>query len=94
MPTTMPRALSSEKIDKMMVTYRAYCITPFLPSWLASGTSRFTFPVTLTGALASYVDGTALAGLEDDVEIAATLRNGIKAVLGLAVERKCQISCL
>jgi hypothetical protein len=65
-------------------------MTPFLPSWLASGTSRFTLPVTLTGgwgAFTSYGDGTALAGFEGDVEIAARLRYGTKAVLGLAVGR-------
>jgi hypothetical protein len=52
--------------------------------------------VTLTGgcgALTSYGEGTELAGFEDDDEIAATVRYGIRAELGLAVGKDVRISC-
>lgn len=79
-----------------MNTYRAYCITPFFTSWLGNGTSRLTLPVTLTGGwcagFASYVVGRALAGFEDDDEMAATVRYGIKAELGLAGGKDVQLA--
>ena len=52
-------------------TYNAYCITPFLPSCDGSGTSRRGLPVMLIpGAGASCVVR-ALAGFDEEEEIAA-----------------------
>jgi hypothetical protein len=72
----------------MEETYSAYCITPFLTSWLGRGTSRLSFPVTPTGGCAPcalYGEGTEEVGFRDVDEMAATARYGIMAELGLAV---------
>ena len=82
---TAPRIMLREVGEE---TYNAYCMTPFFPSWLGNGTSRFSLPVTLVGGCVPctlYSDGTADAGFGAEDEIAATDRYGIMAELGLAV---------
>jgi hypothetical protein len=52
--------------------YSAYCITPFFPSCEGSGTSRLGLPVTLIDGFPDALCAvTALAGFEEDDEIAA-----------------------
>jgi hypothetical protein len=56
-------------------SYNAYCITPFLPSWLGNRTSRLSLPVTLNGLPPELPEllccETAVAGFADVEEIAA-----------------------
>lgn len=82
------------------MTYKAYCTTPFVPSWLGRGTSLCSFPV-----LRLVIDGggvglpltmpgfpmTGSAGFEvvDDMKAALAALNGWRAVIGLA-EEWCQ----
>lgn len=73
-------------------TYSAYCMAPFLPSWLGNGTSRRAcfmgggvpgLPTTVAGLFI------AVALLEELEERKAALpaRKGSRAVVGLAVQK-------
>lgn len=68
-------------------TYSAYCIAPFLPSWLGNGTSRRAcfigggvpgFPGTIAG-------DAALSEELEERKAVLPARNGNSAVAGLAV---------
>jgi len=53
-------------------TYNAYCMAPFFSSCEGSGTSRLGLPVTLSDGFPEGLCAvTALAGFEDEEEIAA-----------------------
>jgi hypothetical protein len=75
-------------IPKEKSTYRAYCIAPFLPSWLGNGTSRRSafigggvpgFPATNPG----FCIVVALFEEVEDIKAALPARKGIRAVVGL-----------
>jgi len=70
-------------------TYRAYCTSPLVTSWLGSGTSlrsRLARPYPAWG-------WTALAAsLRDEVERAAAARKGASEVVGLAVQLGAAVS--
>lgn len=66
-------------------TYKAYCITPFFPSWLGKGTSLLGFPVTLSGRPSSLDRIAGVAGFEAEEEMAAIDLYGSNAVVGFAV---------
>ena len=74
-----------------MVPYSAYCIAPFFPSWLGSGTSLRSLPVMLfMGGGGSGPPFTSpgfiisgAAGLEEELEMkAAEPARGMRAVEG------------
>jgi hypothetical protein len=79
-------------------TYRAYCITPLVPSWLGNGTSLCSLPVmvfieagggglplTRPGWRGSGM-GFAFLELEEEIEATATATlKGWRAAVGLAV---------
>jgi hypothetical protein len=61
-------------------------MTPFFSSCDASGTSRLGLPVTLIDGFPDTLCAvTALAGFDEEDEIAAIDRYGIKADAGLTV---------
>lgn len=71
-------------------SYSAYCMAPFLPSWLGSGTSRRAnfmgggvpgFPATKPG----FCIGVALFDDVEDMKATLPARNGSRAVVGLAI---------
>ena len=69
----------------------AYCIAPFLVSWLGSGTSRRGLPVMDMLGVASRGAGTADAGVEDVdvmgwVGVAVKARRWRREVVGLAMD--------
>lgn len=76
-------------------TYSAYCITPFVPSWLGNGTSLCSFPVIVFiegggGGFVLTMPGLPIAGsagfeLEDDMKAALATLKGWRAVMGLAM---------
>lgn len=72
-------------------TYRAYCMAPFLTSWLGRGTSRLGLPVTLKGLEKVLCTSSALAGFEDEEEMAATDRYGMREAAGLTVRAKLSV---
>ena len=84
-----PRALND---NSNVVTYNAYCKTPFLPSWLGNGTSRLSLPVTLIGGgvpgLSETSPGfvTAVAGFAevDEIKAGGAARSGAIREDGLA----------
>jgi hypothetical protein len=72
------------------VTYSAYCIAPFLPSWLGNGTSRRAIFIGggvpgLPGIVAGDFIVVALSEELEDRKAALPARNGSSAVAGLAV---------
>jgi hypothetical protein len=72
------------------VTYSAYCIAPFLPSWLGSGTSRRAIFIGggvpgLPRIVAGDFIVVALSEELEDRKAALPARNGSSAVAGLAV---------
>lgn len=85
-PTPPPPAVSFAPLNQ---TYSAYCITPFLGSWLVSGKSLGS---TLVEPAPAW-GWTWAALLVDEEEIeAAAIRKGTSDVVGLAVGRvlSCQ----
>lgn len=73
-----------------VVTYSAYCMAPFFPSWLGNGTSRRACFIGggvpgLPGIMAG--EDIVVAFLDELEEMQAMLpaRNGSRAVMGLAV---------
>lgn len=73
-------------------TYSAYCIAPFFPSWLGSGTSRRACFIGggvpgLPGMVAGDFIVVALLEELDDRKAALPARNGSRAVVGLAGQK-------
>jgi len=73
----------------MRVTYSAYCIAPFLPSWLGSGTSRRIAAFIGGGVpgLPDIVAGDARSDELEDRKAVLPARKGSNAVAGFAVQR-------
>ncbi|KXT11354.1 hypothetical protein AC579_9457 [Pseudocercospora musae] len=81
----------------------AYCTTLLFPSWLASGTSTWSFlvtafmgggvpglPCTLEPVPRTGTEASAGFFVDDDIEAAASLK-GVIAVTGLAGERSINL---